>query len=110
MRELNFKSKSEAVKIAGREYTINTSSYEFIKAAQANLGELEKAQKEFAKDTTNVDVFIEACKTFINFALDNDFDRIWEAAEHDLSNLIEVIVLISELVNKGFAQKVSKYV
>lgn len=110
MRELNFKNNSEIIKIAGKEYKVNISSYEFIKSAQANLAELEEAQQAFANKSTDVDLFIQACKKFINFALDNDFDRIWEEAGHDISNLIDVIVLISELVNKGFEKKVNKYV
>lgn len=109
MTTINFKDRTEQIEIAGKVYDICVSKYEFIKKAQANLQDIEAAQKKL-NDTGDIDDLLSSLETLINFVLNNDYDRIWEATGHDIYNLLDVANALAIIIQKGFEYKAKKYV
>jgi len=107
MKKIEFGQRAEELEIAGKVYTIEVSNYDFIKKAQGSLVELEDAQKKL-KESGDIDSLLDCLKTLIDFVL-GDFDRIWEEAHHDIYNLMDVAIALSEIINEGFEYKRSKY-
>ena len=104
MIKVEFKDRSEQIEIAGKVYSINVSNYDFIKKAQANLKELESVK------STDLDEMLNSLHTLIDFILDGDFDRIWEACKHDVYALLDIANALAVVINKGFEYKAQKYV
>ena len=107
MMKVEFKKRTQEIEIAGKVYEINVSDYDFIKKAQANLVRLEEAQKKL-NETRDVDALLDTAKELIDFVL-GDFDRIWEAAFHDIYNLMDLAISLSEVIQKGFEYKWEQY-
>lgn len=107
MRKFEFKDRTEQIEIAGKIYDIEVSNYEFIKKAQDHIGELEEAQEKVRSG--DIDSIKNALESLINFMLDGDFDRIWEAARHNIHNLLDLAIELADIVSKGFEYKQSKY-
>ena len=107
MKKIDFKKRSEEIEIAGKVYSIEVSNYEFIKKAQSSLAELEAVQKKL-QETGDVDSLIECLHVLFDFVL-GDFDRIWEEANHDIYNMMDVAILLSEIISDGFEYKRAKY-
>lgn len=108
MKKIDFKKRSEEIEIAGKIYTIDVSNYDFIKKAQENLANLEEAQRKL-NENRDVDSLLDCAKELIDFVL-GDFDRIWDAAYHDIYNLMDLAIELSEVIQKGFEYKRSKYI
>jgi len=109
MTTINFKDRTEQIEIAGKVYNICVSNFEFMKKARENLDMLEKAKTLL---TTNDDIesVLTALESFTNFMLDNDFDRIWEACNHNLFDLLDVTNVLGKIIQKGFEYKAKQYV
>lgn len=109
MTTINFKDRTEQIEIAGKVYDICVSKYDFIKKAQASLQDLENAQK-LLNENGKIDTLLNACETFINLVLDNDYDRIWDECGHDIYNLLDVATAMGAIIQKGLEYKAKKYV
>ena len=109
MTKIDFKDRTEQVEIADKTYNICVSNYDFIKKVQNSIKDLEAAQVALNANS-NIDELVKALETFINFTLEDDFDRIWEAANKDIFNMLDIANVVSGIINKGFEYKVSKYV
>ena len=107
MKKIDFKKRSEDIEIAGKAYSVEVSNYEFIKKAQESLAELEAVQKRL-HESGDVDSLLDCMRSLFNFVL-GDFDRIWEAAGHDIYNMMDVAIALSEIIKAGFEYKRSKY-
>jgi hypothetical protein len=108
MKKIDFKKRSEQIEIAGKVYEIEVSNYDFIKKAQASLGALEDAQKRL-NESGDVDALLDAMNSLFNLML-GDFERIWDEAGHDIYNMLDVAIALTEIVSDGFEYKRSKYI
>lgn len=109
MRTLEFKDRTEELKIAGKIYAVDFTSRDFIKKVQVNLDEITEAEKKM-KETGDIDDLIDALKQLINYCLDNDFDRIWEECHKSVYNLLDVSNLLGEVIKDAYKYKAQKYV
>ena len=109
MKEFNFIDRSETLKVEGVEYKIDVSNYDFMKACQEKITPLEEAHKKFNKDK-DITGLIEVIKPIINLILNDDFERLWEIAGHNVFSMIDLTSVITEMIQKGFIYKRSEYV
>lgn len=109
MTTINFKDRTEQIEIAGKVYSICVSNYEFMKKAKENLTMLDNAKK-LLTENNDIDSVLTALESFTNFILDNDFDRIWEACNHNLFDLLDVTNALGKIIQKGFEYKAKQYV
>jgi len=107
MKKIEFGQRATKIEIAGKVYTIEVSNYDFIKKAEESLVEIETVQKKLKEDG-GVENLVKSLKTLIDFVL-GDFDRIYEEANHNIHDLMDVAIALSEIINEGFEYKRSKY-
>jgi len=107
MRTIDFKKRSEDIEIAGVVYSIEVSNYEFFKQAKTFVVDLDNAKNKMM-ETEDIDDMLLCIKKLVDFTL-HDYDRIWEAAGHDIYNMLDVAVAISEVVSSGLEYKMGKY-
>ncbi len=107
MKTIDFKKRSEDIEIAGVVYSVEVSNYEFIKQAKSFVIELE-ASKNKMMETEDIDDMLACIKKLVDFVL-KDYDRIWEAAGHDIYNMLDVAVALSEVISSGLEYKMGKY-
>jgi len=107
MKTIDFKKRSEDIQIAGKVYGVEVSNYEFIKQAKAFVVELEKA-KDKMMETEDIDDMLLCIKKLVDFVL-GDYERIWEASGHDIYNMLDVAVALSEVISSGLEYKMGKY-
>ena len=107
MKTIDFKKRSEDIEIAGVVYSVEVSNYDFIKKAKTFVIELE-ASKNKMMETEDIDDMLSCIRKLIDFTL-QDYDRIWEAAGHDIYNMLDVAVAISEVISSGLEYKMGKY-
>ena len=109
MKEFKFADRSETIKVEGKEYKIDVSKYEFIKACKDQLADLEAAHTKF-NENKDIEGLIDVMRPVINLILEDDFDRLWEIANHNIYGMIDLASTLTEIINKGFIYKRSKYV
>jgi len=107
MKTIDFKKRSEDIEISGVVYSVEVSNYDFIKKAKTFVIELE-ASKNKMMETEDIDDMLLCIKKLVDFTL-HDYDRIWEAAGHDIYNMLDVAVAISQVISSGLEYKIGKY-
>ena len=109
MTKIDFKDRTEQIEIADKVYSICVSNYDFIKKVQNSIKDLETAMVDL-NTNGDIDTLVETIKTFINFTLDDDFDRIWKAANKNIYDMLDIATAVSGIIQKGFEYKATKYV
>ncbi len=99
-KKVEIKDRSNIVEIGERKYKINVSDYDFIKKCKTYQDDLSNLLEDINK-SNDYDELLNAFKSIIDFALNDDFDYIWETCNHDFKNLIGVATAISECIRDG---------
>jgi len=106
MRKMEFKKRNIDFEVAEKVYSINVSNADFIRKAQEKINDLSTVQAKFMADekagkVPDLDELIGAAETAVNLLLNDDWPRLWEAMDHDLHNMYDLMIGLAEIVAEG---------
>lgn len=109
IRKVDVRDRFDEIQIGEKTYKIDVTNYDFIKKCQKYVNKLNDLTNNLKTDDS-IDNILNVSKEVINFALDNDFEYVWEVCGHNFKNVINVIETLSLSIKDGMNIKSDKYV